>query len=278
MYRCNAITIANCLSAIFLIACPAAFCLDPKLVGTWTGTMKTSKGPVSAIWSINQHGVYKIHLLNRRDAEADDEGELVADSGRWRRRGVLGNESGTYSLPGTGRLITMGASGMTEWRLIAPAARSYGSAISSSTAPAAIAKPFSSNFSSTDSRASNSPSAFAAFGSYAANQREQNAAQQHVKGAYDPRWNPANFASQTAPQDNGYYEAAPTRAYNPYAQQSSASRPLNASIPIDANLQGLLFNDFPLPKTGDEVQQYALPALGRAALGPKKKRDFRLIY
>lgn len=124
--------------------------------------------------------------------------------------------------------------------------------------------------------------AFAAFGAFAQNQRKSNSAQtaapQHVPGAYDPRWNPANFASQTTPQDNGAYQAPPTRAYNPYAPQSNASRPQGPPVPVSGTLQSLLFNDFPLPATGDEVQQYALPALGRAALGPKKKRDFRLIY
>lgn len=329
MYKFKAISIANGLSAIFVIGCPAALGLDSALVGTWTGTIKTPQGPVPAVWSINQHGVYKLRL-NGGQAGADDEGELVADSGRWRRRGVRGNESGTYSLPGAGRLITMGADGMTEWKLMGSA----GASVNSRTSPSANAaaygmpspvvhpqktaassgssnsplasgysppsssrpvNPFSSNFSTANSRTSSSAPvspqiassassapAFAAFGAYAQNQRNPNptpkAVPQHVPGAYDPRWNPANFASQTSPQDNGAYQAPATRAYNPFAPQNSNSRPQGPPVPVSGTLQSLLFNDFPLPATGDEVQQYALPALGRAALGPKKKRDFRLIY
>ncbi len=308
MYKFKAISIANGLSAIFLIGCPAALGLDSALVGTWTGTIKTPQGPVPAVWSINQHGVYKLRL-NGGQAGPDDEGELVADSGRWRRRGVRANESGTYSLPGAGRLITMGADGMTEWKLMgmtSPVVHPQKTAASSGSSNSPLASgysnssssrpvnPFSSNFSTANSRTSSSAPvspqiassassapAFAAFGAYAQNQRKPNptpnAAPQHVPGAYDPRWNPANFASQTSPQDNGSYQAPATRAYNPYAPPSN-SRPQGPPVPVSGTLQSLLFNDFPLPATGDEVQQYALPALGRAALGPKKKRDFRLIY
>ncbi len=48
-----------------------------------------------------------------------------------------------------------------------------------------------------------------------------------------------------------------------------------------ANLQGsdlksLLFSNFPV-KGADEVEQFGLPALGKAAAGGMRKRDFRLI-
>lgn len=247
-----------------IIAGPCAFAFDSNLVGTWTGTLKTKQGPVVAVWTINPNGSYRAQFSGAQ-AIPEDQGDLVADAGRWRRRGSQSSESGTYSIPGPGRLITIGSNGLTEWKR-----SNAGSSVPVRTASGPAP--------------SNSPTGtmYSAFGAFSANSSTysppiKKAEPQHVPGAYDPRWNPANFASQTAPQDNGSYQAPPTRAYNPYARQpqSVASQ---APMPISGNLQNLLFKDFPLPAVGDEVQQYGLPALGRAAAGGMRKRDFRLIY
>ena len=360
----KAISISS--SGSFLLLCasvsPAAFALDSALVGSWSGTMKTSRGTVSATWTINPNGSYTAHFEGPQ-AIPDDQGELVADGGRWRRRGAQSSESGSYSIPGPGRFITIGSNGMTEWKRSGAGASSSSattaagstqtsgakySPMSNASAkyapsangsnPSSVAKSSayanggnapSRNYAQSSGSTSFPPTApsvanrpkpasggmYSAFGAFAANQRSANSnaysnnaysapnnsapsnaysassnaysparnavparksEPQHVPGAYDPRWNPANFASQTAPQDNGYYQAPPTRAFNPYAPQSS--QPSGPPMQISGSLQSLLYSDFPLPAVGDEVQQYGLPALGRAAAGGMKKRDFRMIY
>lgn len=65
------------------------------------------------------------------------------------------------------------------------------------------------------------------------------------------------------------------------ADSSSGSNPSSSSStndsPQSAQLKDLLLTKFPLPALGDEVEQFGLPALGKAASGDMRKRDFRLI-
>lgn len=308
------------LASALLLGLPV-LALDPALVGVWTGVLKTPKGPVTAVWTINPHGGYTARFSGAMEIP-DDEGELSADGGRWRRKGLQNTESGTYSIAGPGKFITFGSKGMTEWKKGGAAA-----------VPISSAKPQPSNSALT---AGNQNSAYSSFAKYnsaqAANsghgpvasasempaaapamqtQKGLNKAQivdkarqflnsntgqnlanylpararnmlptapQVVPGAYDPRWNPANFASQTTPQNNGYYQAPVSQAYNPWTQKTNANPSYDGSgPPISGDLQGLLTKDFPLPASGDEVQQFGLPALGRAAAGGMRKRDFRMI-
>lgn len=61
------------------------------------------------------------------------------------------------------------------------------------------------------------------------------------------------------------------------ADSSSGSNPSSNDSPQSAQLKDLLLTKFPLPALGDEVEQFGLPALGKAASGDMRKRDFRRI-
>lgn len=293
-----------------------AFALDQSLVGVWTGVLNTPKGQVTATWLINPRGVYKARFSGALQIP-DDEGELVADGGRWRRHGLQNTESGTYSVPGPSRFITVGSKGQTEWRKVSelsaaawnqPSSNTLASNNHNNSAFSSFSKFNANNTSNTNGNSygpnssqgygnnygSNSSTSYGTsyganssngYGNSGANSYSHSAsnpssAGQVVPGAYDPRWNPANFDKQTTPQNNGYYKAPPVKAYNPWAPENMNPRAFyskGTDAPMPADLQRLLVNDFPLPANGDEVQQFGLPALGRAAAGGMRKREFRMI-
>lgn len=77
------------------------------------------------------------------------------------------------------------------------------------------------------------------------------------------KWIKMGFGQRQSKDTSGWKPKQPSGA-------GSASAP-------SGDLKTLLLSGFPIPAVGDEVEQFGLPALGRAAFGGQRKRDFRLI-
>ncbi len=87
-------------------------------------------------------------------------------------------------------------------------------------------------------------------------------------GGYNPELNPRSKTWEKL----GFGQAGTTKDQSGWTQNRAPVANLQG-----ANLKSLLFSNFPLKGGQDEVEQYGLPALGKAASGPMRKRDFRLI-
>lgn len=86
-------------------------------------------------------------------------------------------------------------------------------------------------------------------------------------GGYDPSMNPGG--EKWINMGFGKRQSKDTSGWKPKS-------PGSVSVP-GGDLKTLLLTGFPIPPSGDEVEQFGLPALGRAAFGGQRKRDFRLI-
>lgn len=89
-------------------------------------------------------------------------------------------------------------------------------------------------------------------------------------GGYNPELNPRSKTWEKL----GFGQAGTTKDQSGWTQNANRSPGANLQ---GANLKSLLFSNFPLKGGQDEVEQFGLPALGKAASGPMRKRDFRLI-
>ncbi len=87
---------------------------------------------------------------------------------------------------------------------------------------------------------------------------------------YNPELNPRTKTWEKL----GFGQAGTTKDQSGWTPNANSGQTANLQ---GANLKSLLFSNFPLKGGQDEVEQFGLPALGKAASGPMRKRDFRLI-
>lgn len=87
---------------------------------------------------------------------------------------------------------------------------------------------------------------------------------------YNPELNPRSKTWEKL----GFGQAGTTKDQSGWTQNTNRGQSTNLQ---GANLKSLLFSNFPLKGGQDEAEQFGLPALGKAASGPMRKRDFRLI-
>lgn len=87
---------------------------------------------------------------------------------------------------------------------------------------------------------------------------------------YNPELNPRSKTWEKL----GFGQAGTTKDQSGWTQNANRGQSTNLQ---GANLKSLLFSNFPLKGGQDEAEQFGLPALGKAASGPMRKRDFRLI-
>ena len=89
-------------------------------------------------------------------------------------------------------------------------------------------------------------------------------------GGYNPELNPRSKTWERL----GFGQAGTTKDQSGWTPHNNSGTVANLQ---GSSLKALLFSNFPLNGGQDEAEQFALPALGKAAFGGMRKRDFRLI-
>lgn len=248
------------------IACSASLAIDKGICGTWKTTLHTPRGDIEITWKIDPSGSYTVSSRGASGSMSEN-GRISTDGNRYMKTTNIGPDNGTFTVMSGNQFSTTGRFGYTEWNRVG-GGPSIASGSSSRYTPANAYgqsgggyKPGSYN--------SGSGSYNSGGGSYKGSYVE---GQQYKQtNGYDPSMNPRS--EQWAKM--GFGTAGNTKDQSGWKPRNeSAIRSANLD---SADLKTLLFSNFPIRGGGDEVEQFGLPALGRAAAGGMRKRDFRSI-
>lgn len=215
--------------------------IDKGICGTWSTTINRPNGNIYIEWKIDPSGNY---VVSSRGASGSmsETGKISTEGNRYYKTTKIGPDNGTFNVMGPRSFSTTGRWGFTEWTRV-------------------------------DGGGGGSSYGGGGGGSYN-NPRAYQSTQQYStpgtgSGGYDPDMNPRSKKWEQM----GFGAAGTTKDQSGWTQNKGRG-PANLQ---GADLKTLLFSSWPLPTKGDEVEQYGLPALGKAAAGGMRKRDFRLI-
>ncbi len=221
----------------------ACFAIDYGICGLWTTTINRPNGNITVDWKIDTSGNYTVTSFGPSGKQSEN-GKISTEGNRYMKTTLIGPDNGSYQIIGPNKFSTSGRFGYTEWT------RKGGGGA----APAA--NPF--------------PSVYGRKDTYRPATVSNNQPAFDQTGGYNPELNPRSKTWEKM----GFGQAGTTRDQSGWVPNTNSGQVANLQ---GANLKTLLFSNFPLKGGQDEAEQFGLPSLGKAASGPMRKRDFRLI-
>lgn len=216
---------------------------DRAICGSWKTVIHRPNGvDIPVEWRIEPSGAYTVTSFGP-DGKRSETGRITTEGSRYFKTTNIGPDNGTFQVLNNREFTTTGRFGFVEWTRNdgAPAADS-----SSSWGH----KPYETGFGNSNP---------------------------YQTGGYNPELNPRSKTWEKL----GFGTAGTTRDQSGFDYSSNALKAYGGGGGgggfRGADLKTLLFGNFPIKGGGDEVEQFGLPALGQAAAGGMRKRDFRLI-
>lgn len=210
---------------------------DKGICGTWQTTLSRPNGNIIIEWKIDPSGNYTVSSHGPGGAMTEN-GRITTEGGRYFKTTNVGPDNGTFKVMSGTQFSTTGRWGYTEWtRKGAGGGSGYGGG------------------------GGGSGYGGGGGGNYSGG---------GGGGGYDPSMNPGG--EKWIKMGFGQRQSKDTSGWKPKPNYGSGS-----GSAASGDLKTLLLGGFPIPPAGDEVEQFGLPALGRAAFGGQRKRDFRLI-
>lgn len=239
------------VSALLAICVACAGCLaasiDPALCGTWKTVVKRPEGAAFLEWTIQPDGNYTA-TVKTNGSERTESGTMTTDGYRFVKTSSQGVVTGTYKTLSSRTFSTTGELGLTEWTRV-------------------------------QGTASSQPNLFpSVYGQTGSGQKYGHAGfgQSREGGGVVSKFGQYPMAGGSQSTSTADASSPPSGTAKSGSGQQEY-KPASNDSPQTAELKKLLFTNFPLPARGDEVEQFGLPALGKAADGGMRKRDFRLI-
>lgn len=242
--HCYSLTaVLAALLLVLTVSCASCFAaVDPALCGTWKTVVKRPEGAAYLEWTIQEDGNYTA-TVKTNGSERTESGTMTTDGYRFVKTSTQGVVTGTYKTLSSRSFSTTGELGLTEWTRVQGTAASQPNLF---------------------------PSVYGQTGS----------GQKYGHAGYGQSREGGNVVSKlgqypmAADSSSG---TSPSSNTNTNSNTNSSPSSSSNDSPQSAQLKDLLLTKFPLPALGDEVEQFGLPALGKAASGDMRKRDFRLI-
>jgi hypothetical protein len=224
----------------------ASKALDNQICGLWRTMIQRPNATLTIDWKIEPSGSYTV-TSSGPGGKQSETGTISTSGNSYSKTTNIGPDNGTYQIISPQKFVTDGRFGHIEWTRV-------GSGGVAKAPVATFHPPVYGN--------SNQPSG--AYNSY------RNDPPMPVSQGYNPELNPRSKTWEKM----GFGQAGTTR------DQSGWTPGNNAPVAglQGADLKTLLFSNFPIKTGGDEVEQFALPELAKAASGGMRKRDFRLQY
>lgn len=231
------------LSTLIIAGSAPCFAIDYGICGLWTTTISRPNGNITVDWKIESSGTYTVSSFGPGGKQSEN-GKISTEGNRYIKTTMIGPDNGTFQIIGPNKFSTNGRFGYTEWTR-----KGFGGA-------ATAANPF--------------PSVYGRNDSYQPRASSNNQAAFDQTRGYNPELNPRSKTWEKM----GFGQAGTTKDQSGWTQRANSGQVANLQ---GSDLKSLLFSNFPLKGGQDEAEQFGLPALGKAASGPMRKRDFRLI-
>lgn len=235
--RLGAAAAISALIATSFAVGDASAITDKGICGTWQTTLSRPNGDILIEWKIDPTGNYTV-TSRGPGGNMSENGRITTDGSRYFKTTNVGPDNGTFRVMSANQFSTTGRWGYTEWT------RKGGAGSSGGYGGGGGGGYGGGGYGS-------GGSGYGGGGG----------------GGYDPSMNPGG--EKWINMGFGKRQSKDTSGWKPKS-------PGSVSVP-GGDLKTLLLTGFPIPPSGDEVEQFGLPALGRAAFGGQRKRDFRLI-
>lgn len=270
IFRVKFAAVLSC--AIALAGTVAVECLaaaDTAICGKWRTVINRPGGQsITVDWTIEPSGNYKVSANGQYET-----GTMTTTGNSYVKTTNIGPDRGTYQVMSDREFSTTGKFGYTVWTRVGGGAGGGATIASAKNAISNVYNKYKDAYGG-----GSGGGGYGSSGSYnqsSGYDQSSNNSYDPTKG-YDPGMNPRSQKWAAM----GFGQAGTTKDQSgfDYAAADRASRGYSAgSAFAGQDLKSLLFGNFPIKSGGDEVEQFGLPALGKAAAGGMRKREFRLI-